>query len=90
MYTVFTYEWLSTMLRIPKRWEQTTRGPRLSPGPGCLAPQPLPHLPPLCLQLGAQGASPAQLILQLLRALSVTSIALLQLPHLPPQLPELP
>lgn len=48
-----------------------------------------PHLPPLRLQLGAQGASSAQLILQLPRALGVASIAFLQLPHLPPQLPQL-
>lgn len=50
---------------------------------------PSAHLPPLRLQLGAQGASPAQLVLQLPRALGVASVALLQLPHLPPQLPQL-
>lgn len=49
----------------------------------------LPHLPPLRLELGAQRAGPAQLVLQLPRALGVAGVALLQLPHLPPQLPQL-
>lgn len=50
---------------------------------------PRPHLPPLRLELRAQGASPAQLLFQLPRALGVARVALLQLPHLPPQLPQL-